>query len=189
MRVHTNLPQTDLDIDLESGGTSSEDDPSKNQSLSVDHAKKLFGGKSHGFVQLNGSRSSGHSLSSYNESLDLSHISVENVEVFSDNSGEEMMNFVDNRVVEKKKRKLNSGKPPKPPRPPVGPSLNAADMKLVKEISEYALLKRKRAKRMKELRNRRSKKSSPFYGNLFAMLVTTLFFFVIIFQGKIYLLI
>lgn len=73
----------------------------------------------------------------------------------------------------------------KPPRPPTGPSLDAADWMLIKEISELAILKRKRIERMKTLHKlKKEKKSSMRSSSSFAMIVTLIFFIVIIWQGK-----
>lgn len=88
----------------------------------------------------------------------------------------------------KEKRKiLNSKKAPKPPRPRKGPSLDTADMQLVKEIAEQTMKKRARVERLKSMKKRRAAKSSPQPASsnisLFAMVITILFFIVIIFQG------
>ncbi|KAK9685038.1 hypothetical protein RND81_10G250800 [Saponaria officinalis] len=84
--------------------------------------------------------------------------------------------------LEKKKQKLN--KSSKPPRPPKGPVLSASDLKLVKELSELAARKRARIERMKALRKMKdTTKRSTSTTNLTAMLMTALFFIVILFQG------
>ncbi|CAN1243346.1 hypothetical protein LINPERPRIM_LOCUS5647 [Linum perenne] len=83
----------------------------------------------------------------------------------------------------------SSKKSPKPPRPPQGPSLDAADIKLIKEISELAMLKRARIERIKALKKAKAaakQSSTPLgscNGNLFAIVLTVLFFIVIICQG------
>ncbi|CAN0899982.1 hypothetical protein LINGRAHAP2_LOCUS20583 [Linum grandiflorum] len=93
---------------------------------------------------------------------------------------------------QQKKKKKNSSsssslhkKSPKPPRPPSGPSLDAADIKLINEISKLAMIKRARIQRIKALKKRaKAAKSSSFSnGNLFSILLTVLFFLVIICQG------
>ncbi|KAK9292978.1 hypothetical protein L1049_020960 [Liquidambar formosana] len=56
-------------------------------------------------------------------------------------------------------------------------------MKLVREISELAMLKRARVERMKALKKMRAHKASSSTSNLFAMIITILFIFVIIYQG------
>lgn len=89
-------------------------------------------------------------------------------------------------------------KAPKPPRPPKGPSLDAADMRLIKEISRVAMKKRERIERLKALKKMKaarlpspssssSSSSSSFSpssgGTISAMVITILFFLVLIFQG------
>ncbi|KAL6504981.1 hypothetical protein OROGR_024798 [Orobanche gracilis] len=83
----------------------------------------------------------------------------------------------------------------KPPQPPRGPSLDAADMRLIKEISKIAMKKRERVerinalKKMKTTRLPSSSSSSPSSSlsssgsTISAMVITVLFFLVIIFQG------
>ncbi|KAL6500238.1 hypothetical protein OROHE_025604 [Orobanche hederae] len=94
---------------------------------------------------------------------------------------------------EKKKAK----KAHKPPRPPRGPSLDAADMRLIKEISKIAMKKRERIERIKALKKMKttglpsssSSSSSPSSSlsssssTISAMVITVLFFLVLIFQG------
>lgn len=95
---------------------------------------------------------------------------------------------------EKSKRTNNNNKKKanccKPPRPPKGPSLDAADVKLIKEISQLAMKKRARVERMKALRRMKEMKSSSSSSSstsskssISAMIITILFFFVLIFQG------
>ncbi|KAI3512393.1 hypothetical protein L1887_19708 [Cichorium endivia] len=85
---------------------------------------------------------------------------------------------------EKRKKSLSAKKPPKPPRPHRGFSLDAADEKLIKELAELAMIKRARMERMKALMQKKaSKTSSSSNGTLFAMLFTTIFFLVLLFQG------
>uniref|UniRef100_A0A1J3DDD3 Transmembrane protein n=1 Tax=Noccaea caerulescens TaxID=107243 RepID=A0A1J3DDD3_NOCCA len=83
----------------------------------------------------------------------------------------------------KEKRKKSASKPPRPPR---GPSLDAADQKLIREIAELAMLKRARIERMRALKKSRAAKAASAassLGNVFATLITAIFFFVLIFQG------
>ncbi|CAA7015610.1 unnamed protein product [Microthlaspi erraticum] len=83
----------------------------------------------------------------------------------------------------KEKRKKSASKPPRPPR---GPSLDAADQKLIREIAELAMLKRARIERMRALKKSRAAKAASAassLGNVFATLLTAIFFFVLIFQG------
>ncbi|PIN15564.1 hypothetical protein CDL12_11807 [Handroanthus impetiginosus] len=76
-------------------------------------------------------------------------------------------------------------KAPKPPRPPRGPSLDAADMRLVKEISKISMKKRERIERIKALKKTKAAKLSysSSGSTISAMIVTILFFLVLILQG------
>ncbi|KAJ0264291.1 hypothetical protein HA466_0026660 [Hirschfeldia incana] len=91
------------------------------------------------------------------------------------------------RSERKEKRKKSASKPPRPPR---GPSLDAADQKLIREIAELAMLKRARVERMRALKKSREAKAASSaassLGNVFATLVTAIFFFVLVFQGVIH---
>nr|VDD46126.1 unnamed protein product [Brassica oleracea] len=85
------------------------------------------------------------------------------------------------RSERKEKRKKSASKPPRPPR---GPSLDAADEKLIREIAELAMLKRARVERMRALKkSREAKAASSSLGNVFATILTAIFFFVLVFQG------
>lgn len=87
------------------------------------------------------------------------------------------------RSERKEKRKKSASKPPRPPR---GPSLDAADEKLIREIAELAMLKRARVERMRALKKSREAKAasaSSSLGNVFATILTAIFFFVLVFQG------
>ncbi|XP_022954398.1 uncharacterized protein LOC111456647 [Cucurbita moschata] len=77
----------------------------------------------------------------------------------------------------------NKKKALKPPRPPKGPALDAADRRLVKEIAVIAMKKRARVERMKALRKSKAEKTSSFNSCIPAMIITFLFFLVIILQG------
>lgn len=78
----------------------------------------------------------------------------------------------------------NKKKALKPPRPPKGPSLDAADRMMVKEIAVLAMKKRARVERMKALKKAKAEKTSSFNGCIPALIITFLFFLVIIIQGK-----
>ncbi|KAK2991781.1 hypothetical protein RJ640_015515 [Escallonia rubra] len=180
---HINSIESDLDIDLESGGNTSEEDGSKDLSLRSEHALYLLNRTWSGSEGFNGDARGGDGLSLYDEVLSSGQISAENVTMSSEELGEEMVNFLQKKWAKEKRRKLNSEKPPKPPRPPGGPSLDAADMKLVKEISELTMMKRQRTARMKALKKVKAEKKKSSLSNVFAMVVTVLFCLVIIFQG------
>ncbi|XP_020264426.1 uncharacterized protein LOC109840258 isoform X3 [Asparagus officinalis] len=85
-------------------------------------------------------------------------------------------------LLEKPKKK-NCKKPPKPPRPPRAPSMDAADQKFLMEMSEAAKLKRARIERMKALKRMKNAKSGSSGSNLFGLIITVIFCFVIIWQG------
>lgn len=85
-------------------------------------------------------------------------------------------------------RKTNSRNSLKPPRPPKGPSLDAADQKLVREIVELARKKRARIEQIKAAKKTKASKSSSVQSGISAMIITLLFFCVIIFQGRLFLL-
>ncbi|PSS28874.1 Pectate lyase 19 precursor [Actinidia chinensis var. chinensis] len=171
---------SDLDVDLESGGTTSEEDGIRDPSSYEKHVNKLLGRSWNGLV---GPIRGGDGSGSNEKVLNPGDVLVENVEIVSNKLGPEMLNLVDKKMVKDKRKKTSSTVPSKPPRPPRGPSLDAADIKLVREFSELAALKRKRVERMKSLRKRKVEKASSCNSSLFAMVVTILFCLVIIFQG------
>ncbi|KAA8545265.1 hypothetical protein F0562_020049 [Nyssa sinensis] len=180
--AHIDSKGSDLDVDLENGGTTSEEDGSKDSCSSDEHAKKLFGKVWSGLEGLDGTRGV-DGLSSYNKLLNSGGISVGNLQILSDKLGKEREDFVEKKLVKDKWNKMASKMPRKPPRPPRGPSLDSADMMLVREISELTMLKRKRIERIKALKKMKAEKTPSFNSNLFAMMITVLFCFVIIFQG------
>ncbi|GFQ01541.1 hypothetical protein PHJA_002298000 [Phtheirospermum japonicum] len=98
-------------------------------------------------------------------------------------------------AVPEKKKGGKVKKAPKPPRPPRGPSLDASDMRLIKEISKIAMKKRERIERIKTLKKlkaaRMTSSSSAASSasltssgsTISAMVITVLFFLVLILQG------
>lgn len=95
-------------------------------------------------------------------------------------------NIAKKKYVNEKHKKANSRKPPKPPRPSKGPFLDAADQKFVREISELAMRRRARIERIKELKKKKAVKgSSTGNSSISAMIITLLFFIVIVFQGMV----
>ncbi|XP_065853558.1 uncharacterized protein [Euphorbia lathyris] len=91
--------------------------------------------------------------------------------------GEEVTEKARDSEEEKKKRIA------KPPRPPKAPLLDMADIKLLREMTELAKLKRARVQRIKALKKKRKENASSLSINILPMLVTIVFFIVIIFQG------
>ncbi|CAO2818682.1 unnamed protein product [Amaranthus hypochondriacus] len=71
----------------------------------------------------------------------------------------------------------------KPPRPPKGPLLFPSDLKLVKELSELAARKRARIERIKAFRKMKEAKRPASGSSVTALVITVLFFLIIVFQG------
>ncbi|PIA38060.1 hypothetical protein AQUCO_02900121v1 [Aquilegia coerulea] len=173
-------------VDLESGGTTSEDEGNKDPALAVRQAKIYLGKVWSGIISLDESIKDEHSLRSSNS---VSNSSMENGDSRTDKSsgGEENVNLLPKKSV-KEKRNKGAKKHPKPPRPPGGPSLDVVDQKLVREISELTMLKRARVERLKAQKKNRAAKvssssSSSSSSSLCAMIVTLLFCLIIFFQG------
>lgn len=165
---------SDVDIDLESGGTTSDEDGIRYPGSNGRHVDKLLGKSWSGLVGLERSMRCGESSGSHNKVLSSDDVLVDNVE---------MVNLVGKKMATDKRKKTSSKGSSKPPRPPRGPSLDSADIKWVREFSELAALKRKRVERLKSVRKAKADKASPLNSNLCAMVVTAIFCFVIIFQG------
>ncbi|KAL2490369.1 Uncharacterized protein Adt_25997 [Abeliophyllum distichum] len=171
-----------LDIDLESGGAKSEENGSKSQGLGGGSSKKLLSRVRSGFLR--GESPDGYKRvrdrsRSYDKLLDLDEISLMNMEIKFGKARDETINSLD----KEKSKKPNSVKPSKPPRPPKRPSLDAADVKMLKEISMLNL-KRKRLEKIRTLKTIKREKASSLNANLCAILVTIIFFYVIIFQEE-----
>ncbi|OIT30662.1 PREDICTED: uncharacterized protein LOC109209681 isoform X1 [Nicotiana attenuata] len=180
---HIQSRESDLEIDLESGGTTSEEEGSNNRYLTEEASNKElykagsgFRGvqPSHGFARKQ------DGSNSYKKVLSADELSVRCTEIWSNKVREEMENSRDDKMDIERTRKP---KPPKPPRPPKGPSLDAADIKFVKEISEIAIWKRRRTERIKALKKIKKESASPSKMNILATVITVLFFLIIIFQG------
>nr|XP_043638526.1 uncharacterized protein LOC122609565 [Erigeron canadensis] len=95
------------------------------------------------------------------------------------------MPLVIGRTQSKDKHKNKNSK--KPPRPRKGPSLSTNDLRLVKEVSELVMKKRARLERLKSLKKAKALASRPPSSttsniSLFSMIITILFFIVIIIQ-------
>ncbi|KAJ0014974.1 hypothetical protein Pint_19570 [Pistacia integerrima] len=109
--------------------------------------------------------------------------SSDSMESLDGEVGEEAMSLGKKKMMVEKGKKSSFNKPPKPPRPPGSPSFDEADMMLVREISELARQKQARIGRIKALKRRRVDRASSSVVNIFAMIITVMFCFVIIFQG------
>lgn len=170
----------DLDIDLESGGTS-EEDARKGQALSDENSK--ISSKYMSSESSYGSTNA-RDFSPYENRSKSDEIYYKNKEILLAKFREEMENSANKTTDKKKPKKQSSARPPKPHRPPRGPSLGTSDMKLLKEISELNL-KRRRMEKIRTLNKIKKEKASLLNSNLLAYCVTIIFFLVIILQGNI----
>ncbi|XP_068669539.1 uncharacterized protein [Aristolochia californica] len=165
-------------VDLEDGGTTSEEDGSKEMPSSDRQARQVPGRVWNGFVTSDELPVQGEdAVKVCNHLINSAEFSSANVDVL----GSTMSSIANNSVMDKPKRKSNK-KAAKPPRPPKPPLLDASDHKLIKEISELAMLKKARIERMKALRKMRAAKSASSGSNMCAMVVTVLFCLIIILQ-------
>ncbi|XP_059313318.1 uncharacterized protein LOC132064380 isoform X2 [Lycium ferocissimum] len=180
---HIQSRESDFEIDLESGGTTSDEDGSNNYDLTGEISnKELYkaGSGLRGVRLSNGSVRSQDGSNTYNKKFSADELSVRCTEIWSNKVRKEMENLRDNKMDIDKTKKP---KPPKPPRPPKGPSLDASDVKFAKEISELAIWKRRRTERIKALKKVKKESGSSSKMNILATVITILFFLVIIFQG------
>lgn len=168
----------ELEVDLESGGTTNEEDKMRDPISANGQTKTILKRACTGPVGFHGLANSSN----------FSHLATDNVELLIDNNlegeeGKQNITFVDRKDVVEKRIKKNLKKPPKPPRPPKGLSLDAADQKLMKEITELAMRKRARIERLKALKKMRAAKTSSWSSSLSAMVITIVFCLIIIYQG------
>lgn len=181
---HPDSKESDLVVDLESGGNTSEEEGGRNPSSSGGiPAKKTLGRAWSGIVGFDGCIRSADSVSICKSELNYGGACGNSVDSLVGGLGEEQMEFVGKKMNKEKRKKIGSKKPSKPPRAPRGPSLDAADMKMVREITELAMMKRARVERMKALKMKTEKASSLSCSNFIAMIITILFCFIFIFQG------
>ncbi|KAG6434114.1 hypothetical protein SASPL_105736 [Salvia splendens] len=174
----------DLDIDLESGGTTSEDDVSRNLGCGYTNSNRLLGRVRSGLISseiLSECTSDEDcSCSQYDKITSSDEIHAMNKEQLGRYAQVGLKKGDD----EKPKKQKNSTKPSKPPRPPRGPLLDASDLKLLKEITELKL-KRRTMERSRTMRKVKKEKASSLKTNVLACLVTVAFLLVIIVEGKI----
>lgn len=190
--------------DLESGGTGHEDETSRSTISGNKQAKNMVGRLMSGLLGYSGSANGESSASTDSKLGTSSENPHDNIELLTDkNSGQsvELMPLLEKKPV-KDKRKTSFRKASKPPRPPKGPTLDVSDVKLVMEISELAMKKRARIQRIKALKKMNAEmsysspsssslpsspsspsSSSTSNSSLAAMVVTLLFFVLIVFQG------
>ncbi|BBG98585.1 hypothetical protein Prudu_008024 [Prunus dulcis] len=158
-----------FELDLESGGSTSEEDASLELS------------SNESVVCTCGIESSSSSEKSGEVTNDSVELLIERNSEVEENQGH--MTLAEKTSENEWRRKTNSRNAPKPPRPPRGPSLDAADQKLVREITDLAKRKRARIEQRKAAKKMKASKSSSLQSGISAMIITLLFFFVIIFQG------
>ncbi|XP_011040927.1 PREDICTED: uncharacterized protein LOC105137049 [Populus euphratica] len=168
----------ELEVDLESGGTTNEEDKMSDPISANGQTKTILKRACTGAVGFHGVANSSN----------FSELAADNVELLIDNNsegeeGQQNITFLDRKDVVEKRIKKNLKKPPKPPRPPKGLSLDAADQKLMKEITELAMRKRARIERLKALKKMRAAKTSSWSSSLSAMVITIVFCLIIIYQG------
>ncbi|KAF9688183.1 hypothetical protein SADUNF_Sadunf02G0170600 [Salix dunnii] len=169
--------ERELEVDLESGGTASDEDRTSDPISENGQAKTFLKETWTGPVGFQGSVN----LSNFGE------VGAEDVELLIDRNSEEKEGqqkaSVDRNDVQEKHLQKSLRKPPKPPRPPRSLSLDASDKKLMKEIAELAMRKRARIERLKALKKMRAEKASSSSSSLSAMFITIIFCLIIIYQG------
>lgn len=178
--------ERDLEADLESGETTSEEDRTTDQVSANRQTNGIFNWIWTGHFSSDGSVH-GKCGNLNSNSSKFGEAAGENVELLidknSEEEGSENAGNLEKKCVEGKRKKTNSRKPPKPPRPPKGPTLDAADQKLVREIAELAMRKRARSERIKALKRMKAAKASASNSTVFAMIITLIFCLIIVFQG------
>ncbi|KAE8679587.1 hypothetical protein F3Y22_tig00111398pilonHSYRG00171 [Hibiscus syriacus] len=181
--------ERDIEVDLESGGTTSEDEKTKDDVSSSLQTKRTLSGVWSDLWSFDRIVKGESCINSCSSTLSFGAVAGENAEFLTDKNSEgeenqELLTLAEKNLREVKCKMTNSRKPPKPPRPPKGPLLDAADKKLVREIAELAMIKRARMKQIKTMkRMKKEKASSSSSTSLYAMVITVLFCFVILFQG------
>lgn len=179
--------ERDLEVDSRNAsGTTSKEDGGRDPVLGNTQANKLFSRVS---SEVNGLAKDENGVYLFDSMVKNGSTADVSVELLIDISsrGEESQensNLAKTKFANVKLKKTNNKKPPKPPRPPKGPLLDAADQKFVREISELALRRRARIEQIKEMKKKKAAKaSSTSSSSLSAMIITVLFFIVLLFQG------
>ncbi|KAI3901930.1 hypothetical protein MKX01_039557 [Papaver californicum] len=175
------MRERDFEVDLESGGTTSDEDRRINPSLRqsdnfLGRAWNRFTSNNEGLII---SETPDPILSSSDGASETAELLTERK---SEGEEQTMGNLEKKKVKEKRKKTISK----KPPRPPRGPALDAVDRKMVKEITELAILKRariERMKKMKKMKKMKAAKAATPFTSILAMLFTILFCLVIVFHG------
>ncbi|XP_021836871.1 uncharacterized protein [Spinacia oleracea] len=168
-------------VDLECGGTTSEEELSGDAVSDNGRGRVAVSRGRNGVLCYSGLTNGGAVV------VD-SNIGGQGVDLLIDKSseGEDCRDFVavlEKRNPKEQRKKVGSKKASKPPRPPNGPLLTASDLKLVKELSELAARKRARVERIKAFRKMKDAKRSSSGSSVTAMVITVVFFLIIVFQG------
>lgn len=169
---------TEAEVDLESSGTTfNEDSPLNSQKKK--HLKRALGGVLIFDASSKGEFGVDSCGSSFRHGKDVEESLKEN--------NKENIPFLDGMYAQEKCTLTNSRRHPKPPRPPKGHLLDVADQKLVKDTAEVAMRKRLRIEHMKASKKAKAAPLSRSFSisSIGAMIITVLFFFVIIFQGMV----
>ncbi|MCL7051152.1 hypothetical protein MKW94_024712 [Papaver nudicaule] len=171
------MRERDFEVDLESGGTTSEEDGRINPSLR--QSDNLLGRAWNRFT----SNNEGLIITETSDPISSSSDGAsETAELLTErkSEGEQTLGNLEKKKNKEKRKKTISKKPPRPPR---GPALDAVDRKMVKEITELAILKRARIERMKTMKKMKAAKAGTPFTSILAMLFTILFCLVILFHG------
>ncbi|XP_021768698.1 uncharacterized protein LOC110733001 [Chenopodium quinoa] len=171
-------------VDLECGGTTSEEDSGDGVSGNGRGRKSLSRGALNGGLSYNGLANGAIDIDSsdgFPKSNDGVDLLIEKSSGSED--GRDLAAVFEKRSSNESRKKLGLKKASKPPRPPNGPLLTASDLKLVKELSELAARKRARVERIKAFRKMKDAKRSSSSSSVTAMVITVLFFLIIVFQG------
>lgn len=184
---HLDLRDKEFEVDLESGGTTSEEDGTRDLVSANRQTDRISNWVWTGHFGLDNPVSGKCGTDFYSNLTKFGETVNENMQSLLEKNFKvdckENVAPLEKKSVEQKYEKPNSRKAPKPPRPPRGPSLDAADHKLVREIAELAMRKRARIERSKAMKRMKTTKGSKSYSSLSAMIVTLLFCLIVIFQG------
>lgn len=176
-------------IDIECGGTTSEEEGSGDAVSGNSRGRKSLS-RAHNGVLSYGLTSGVIDIDSSDSFSKLNDVGGQGVELVIDKSlggeeGRDLAALLEKRNLNEQRKKPSSKNASKPPRPPKGPSLTASDLKLVKELSELAARKRARIERIKAFKKMKDAKRPSPSSSVTAMVITVLFFLIIVFQGMV----